>query len=492
MAGCGDASHESVGSRWGDDEEREPPWRHHRHRDDRHKFDLRRFVQMAPKPLEGGETPEFAENWLEGMENCFEVYRCTEEKNMQAVKFLLQGSARKKKMNELMNLKQGSMSMDECQQKFFELLPYCPYIANNSEAKYDLFLQGLNPKIYAQVAINDDPTSYKVLVNRCRQEENTLKRNRNFSSSSFQSVNSLGPKAQYFKKPGAYSSSGSGSGSGSGGGVFNFGKNKNGLHEEGLPIKCWRIIIWIGFSGFSTTEAVRTDHWEHQIETANSRTSFCAKLGSGSEGEQRDTGASHSYVSARFVKRHIFSYTSLDVVLSVSTPTRHSTLAKRLVLGCTLEFEGSELANLIILAMEDYDCILGIDVLTSYRATVDCYQKIVQFRPVKDESWYFYGEEVRPLMPLVSALRACQALEVGFYLVRKVEFGIELVPGTTPISHAPYHIAPAEMRELQQQLKDLLDKRYIRPRVSPWGVPVLFVKKKHGSMHLCIDYRQLN
>ena len=62
----------------------------------------------------------------------------------------------------------------------------------------------------------------------------------------------------------------------------------------------------------------------------------------------------------------------------------------------------------------------------------------------------------------------------------------------TPISKAPYHIAPAEMKELLVQLQELLDKKYIQPSVSPWGAPVLFVKKKDGSLRLCIDYRELN
>ena len=65
-------------------------------------------------------------------------------------------------------------------------------------------------------------------------------------------------------------------------------------------------------------------------------------------------------------------------------------------------------------------------------------------------------------------------------------------PGTQPISIPPYRMAPLELRELKVQLQDLLDKGFIRPSTSPWGVPVLFVKKKDGSLRLCIDYRQLN
>ncbi|XP_073120542.1 uncharacterized protein [Henckelia pumila] len=126
------------------------------------------------------------------------------------------------------------------------------------------------------------------------------------------------------------------------------------------------------------------------------------------------TGASHSFVSTRFVKRHRLTYISLDVVIYVSTLIGHSALAKSLVLGCSLEFEGSELsAHLMILAIEDFDCILDIDVLTSYRAIVDCYQKFVQFCLVEGGIWFFYGGGARPLMPLVSALKASQALEAG-------------------------------------------------------------------------------
>ena len=53
-------------------------------------------------------------------------------------------------------------------------------------------------------------------------------------------------------------------------------------------------------------------------------------------------------------------------------------------------------------------------------------------------------------------------------------------------------MAPAELKELKEQLKDLLDKGFIRPSVSPWGAPILFVRKKDGSLCMCIDYRQLN
>ncbi|GJS05805.1 putative reverse transcriptase domain-containing protein [Tanacetum coccineum] len=75
---------------------------------------------------------------------------------------------------------------------------------------------------------------------------------------------------------------------------------------------------------------------------------------------------------------------------------------------------------------------------------------------------------------------------------RQVEFRIELVPGAAPVARAPYRLAPSELKELSDQLKELLEKGFIRPSSSPWGAPVLFVKKKDGSFHMCIDYRELN
>ena len=67
-----------------------------------------------------------------------------------------------------------------------------------------------------------------------------------------------------------------------------------------------------------------------------------------------------------------------------------------------------------------------------------------------------------------------------------------IVPGITPMSRAPYRMAPAELNELKVQLQELIDKGFVRPSVSPWGAPVLFVKKKDDTLWMCIDYRQIN
>ncbi|GKE89371.1 hypothetical protein Tco_1566846 [Tanacetum coccineum] len=80
----------------------------------------------------------------------------------------------------------------------------------------------------------------------------------------------------------------------------------------------------------------------------------------------------------------------------------------------------------------------------------------------------------------------------GLPPARPVEFQIDLILGAAPVARSPYRLAPSKMKELSKQLQELSDKGFIRPSSSPWGAPVLFVKKKDGSFRLCIDYQELN
>ncbi|GKA66064.1 putative reverse transcriptase domain-containing protein [Tanacetum coccineum] len=80
----------------------------------------------------------------------------------------------------------------------------------------------------------------------------------------------------------------------------------------------------------------------------------------------------------------------------------------------------------------------------------------------------------------------------GIPPTRQVEFQIDLMHGAAPVARAPFRLALSKMKEFSDQLKELSDKGFIRPSSSPWGAPVLFVKKKDGSFQMCIDYRELN
>ena len=197
---------------------------------------------------------------------------------------------------------------------------------------------------------------------------------------------------------------------------------------------------------------------------------------------------------------------------------------------CELSLDGKTfLATLIPLPMIEFDVILGMDFLSTYRAKIDCLRKEVTFCLPTGEKIKFFGEKRAVQCRVISSLKARALLSKGYegfiaYVVdssqpnlsidsipmvrdfpdvfpeelpgvvpdRDIEFTIELVSGASPISIAPYRMAPTELLELKVQLFYYLDKGFIRPSMSPWGAPVLFVKKKDGSLRMCIDYRQLN
>ncbi|GJX07946.1 putative reverse transcriptase domain-containing protein [Tanacetum coccineum] len=148
-----------------------------------------------------------------------------------------------------------------------------------------------------------------------------------------------------------------------------------------------------------------------------------------------------------------------------------------------------------------FDVIVGMDWLRRCHAVIVCDEKLVQV-PYGNETLTFCGNESsngrESRLTVISCSKAqeymakgCQDLP-GLPLARPVEFQIDLIPGAAPVARAPYRLAPSEMKELSEQLQELSDKGFIRPSSSPWGAPVLFVKKKDGSFRMCIDYRELN
>ena len=243
-----------------------------------------------------------------------------------------------------------------------------------------------------------------------------------------------------------------------------------------------------------------------------------------------DSGATHSFITLVFASKVACQPAIMLYSLSVVTPLSEELETNVFFPSCLVLVEGRELpADLVLLDVIGFDVILGMDWLAQYYATVDCRTKEVIFRIPYENEFRFRGD--KSLMPqnLISAITARKMLRRGCqgYLAmvrdvqvdkgsvdrvlvvcefqnvfseelpglppeREIEFCIDVVPGTDPISMPPYRMAPAELSELKEQLQDLLDKGFIRPSTSPWGAPVLFVKKKDGSLRLCIDYKQLN
>ncbi|GJU30042.1 putative reverse transcriptase domain-containing protein [Tanacetum coccineum] len=200
-----------------------------------------------------------------------------------------------------------------------------------------------------------------------------------------------------------------------------------------------------------------------------------------------DTGADRSFVFTAFSSQMDITPSTLDHYYDVELADGRIIGLNTIIRGCTLNLLNHPFnINLMLVELSSFNAIIGMDWLAKYQALIMCAKKIIRI-PWGNETLIVHGDGShqghKALFP--------EDLP-GLPLTRQVEFQIDLVPGVAPVARAPYRLAPSEMKELSEQLKELSDKGFIRPSSSPWGAPVLFVKKKDGSFRMCIDYRELN
>nr|GFB23840.1 putative reverse transcriptase domain-containing protein [Tanacetum cinerariifolium] len=239
-----------------------------------------------------------------------------------------------------------------------------------------------------------------------------------------------------------------------------------------------------------------------------------------------DTGADRSFVSTAFTSLIDIILTTLDHGYDVELADGRIIWVNTLIQGCTLNFLNHPFnIDLMPVEMGSFDVIIGMDWLVKYHFVIVCDKKLVCV-PFGNEILIFHGDESNngheSRLNIISCtktqrylLKGCPIFlahvttkeakdkskenrlkdvpivqdfsEVfpkdlsGIPPTHQVEFQIDLVPGAAPVARAPYRLAPSEMKELSEQLKELANKDFIRPSFSPWGAPVLFVKKKDGS-----------
>ena len=232
-----------------------------------------------------------------------------------------------------------------------------------------------------------------------------------------------------------------------------------------------------------------------------------------------DSGASHTFMSQAFAQNHGITFVELPTPLLIQSPGsswRTTMVTPEILVNVgSLQFP----TTFIALQSTDIDVILGMNWLVKYEAILDCAAKSVTLTHPS-------GDTIRYWSPLAWPPSACSqfspeielnAMEVqtppeihelwvvcdfpdvfpeelpGMPPDRSVEFVIELVPGTAPISKRPYRMPPEELVELKRQLEELKGKDFIQPSSSPWGCPALFVKKRDTNIpRLVVDCRPLN
>ncbi|GJX21828.1 putative reverse transcriptase domain-containing protein [Tanacetum coccineum] len=138
--------------------------------------------------------------------------------------------------------------------------------------------------------------------------------------------------------------------------------------------------------------------------------------------------------------------------------------------------------DLMPVELGSLDVIIGMDWLAKYQAVIVCAEKIIRIPWGKET---LIEEKRLKDVPIVRDFPEVFPKDLsGLPLTRQVEFQINVIPGAALVARAPSRLAPSEMKELSDQLKELFDKGFIRPSSSPWGAPVLFVKKKDGSFRI--------
>ncbi|GJW88882.1 putative reverse transcriptase domain-containing protein [Tanacetum coccineum] len=254
-----------------------------------------------------------------------------------------------------------------------------------------------------------------------------------------------------------------------------------------------------------------------------------------------DTSADRSFVSTTFNSLIDITPTTLDHYDDVELADGKIIGINTIIRGYTLIFLDHPFnINLMLVELGSFDVIVGMDWLSKYHDVINCVEKIVRI-PWGNETLIVHGDGSsrgsETCLNIISCTKTHKCMLKGHHVflahvttkrtkdksekkrledvpivrdfpkvfpedlpgippTRQVEFHIDLIPGAAPVARAPYRLAHSEMKELSEQLQELSDKQlqelsnkgFIRPSSSPWGAPVLFVKKKDGSFQMCIDY----
>ncbi|GJY21733.1 putative reverse transcriptase domain-containing protein [Tanacetum coccineum] len=242
-----------------------------------------------------------------------------------------------------------------------------------------------------------------------------------------------------------------------------------------------------------------------------------------------DLGSDRSFVNTRFSSMLDIDPVKIDASYEVELAYRRVVSTNTVLEGCTLNLVNHIFKiDLMPIELDTFDVIIGIDWLVKHDAVIVCGEKVVCI-PYKNKTLIVESDKGVSRLKVISCIKARKYVERGCHLFlahvtekklkekrledvpvirdfpkvflddlpglpppRQVEFRIDLVPRAAPVARAPYRLAPSEMRELSVQLQELLEKGFIRPSSSPWGAPVLFVKKKDGSFRCSSVYSKID
>ncbi|KAE8701895.1 Rac-like GTP-binding protein ARAC3 [Hibiscus syriacus] len=448
---------------------------------------------------EANECPVIAELWLNDMKVMLTGLHCSDAEKLDGVISLLRGQARIWWTNVTLRI-----SNAQYEYEFNKLSRFTVELVPTENDACEWFVEGLRPRL-KEMLIVLNLSSFQEVVNRAKALERA--QNERVENSRAQSV----------KRTGVSSSS---------------APSKRGRDASFRP-QVRSESVASSARGSNQMRGRQTQSVESEAGRTNqSQARQCPHCGKNHLGPDRSVsvaqrgrgrGRSQSESSAQQEIHSTARVYNLKTNEDCDDPdiiTGHSAQVNMVSRGCPIRIQGIEFpANMMELPFDEFEVILGMDWLYRYYADVDCRLKRVTLRSSDGIEVIVFSERYNPLTNVISVMTAKKLLPQGcqgfianvldvrtkekgieeipivreFLNVfpaelpglppdREVEFQIEIIPGTAPIAMAPYRMAPKELQELKIQLKELLEKGFIRPSVSPWGAPVLFVKKKDGSM----------
>jgi hypothetical protein len=220
-----------------------------------------------------------------------------------------------------------------------------------------------------------------------------------------------------------------------------------------------------------------------------------------------DSGASHSFTSSSFGAKHNLPIATMKHTMLVSSPGGEMRTRQVCPAFC-ITIRGVDFpSNPILLDSKGIGVILGMDWLSKYDGVIQCTRKAVRLTKRDGTAVEFVATVQTDQGSMLNQAKAIALEDIrvvqeyldvfleelpGMPPYCDIEFVIELLPGTPPISKRSYRMPVNELVELKKQIAEMQSKGFIHPSSSPWGAPVLFVEKKDGTKWMCVDYRSQN
>ncbi|KAA3465853.1 DNA/RNA polymerases superfamily protein [Gossypium australe] len=433
--------------------------------------------------------PERAEFWLENSIRVFDELSCTLEESLKCVVSLLRDSAyhwwKTLMSEEFLELKQGKMIVAEYECEFVRLSKYAQECVSIEAILCKRFEDRLNGNVRLLV-VYLELKEFVVLVDRaCKAEELNKEKRRAVSEARDARKRPMSKSYEAQSKSSKETNPQTATSVG-------YSHPNRGNSYSGSRVQA-TLIASVGNPKFK--QECPNCGKQHTGEcwgiTETDRPQKNSGGGTSGRGAPRDSAVrsegraptrtyaihAHEEASSPDVITGTFSLHDTFVIALIDLGSTHSYIWMRLTSSMSMIVESTKFV------FDEFDLILSIDWLTTRSVLVKMEMSFglnqskvnIETVPVVSEYPDVFPEEL-----------------LGLPSVREVEFGIEIVSGMALISVALYKMAPLEMKELKVQLQEQTDKGFARPNYSSWGAPVLFVKKKDGSMRLYIDYRQLN